>query len=280
VSAYRSLEPVLLQRVSELRRQREHDAVLSRMARRIAARRIGRSLAGFAGTMMGGVAFLVAVASFLSSPESRSDRIAATVLLLAAWPLAILVGGTSRLVARGLLSLGARIPLTGHPSTDLARLEARDPLREAREAAMAWERASVALPLAALSLLAPLTIHFVVYTMLKGSGGGGAATLDDFGSWVALSALLVGHAHAALLIGSVIWARRLRARPTAELGQGVNQAWGKVLLVSIGCACLPGIVLIGIPPVLVAVTGLLFVPVMFVVTVRILAAERWTLEAS
>jgi hypothetical protein len=278
--AYRSLEPVLVQRVTELREQRDHDSALSAVARRIAARRVARSLAGCAGVMMGGAAFLVAIASFFSSPDAaRTDRVAATVLLLAAWPTAFVIGAVGRVAARVMLSLDARIPLTGDPAEDLARLEARDPLQDARATARAWERRSTALPLAALSLLAPLSIHWVVYILLLKAPDLRASTFDDFGVWIGMSAVLVGHAHLALLIGSVIWASRLRTRPTVDIRGGIHRSWATVLAVSAGVACLPGIVLLAIPPILVGLTGVLFVPLMFLGTVRILAAERSALEA-
>jgi hypothetical protein len=48
----------------------------------------------------------------------------------------------------------------------------------------------------------------------------------------------------------------------------------------VGLACLPGIVLLGIPPILVALTGLLFIPAMYVVTARCIQRERFALEAT
>lgn len=96
---------------------------------------------------------------------------------------------------------------------------------------------------------------------------------------IGLSVVLVGHAHLALLVCAVRWAFTLRTRATAELRVGLGRAWGKALAISAGIACLPGAVLLGIPPLLVAVTGLLFVPFMYFGTARILASERIALEA-
>lgn len=279
--AYRSLEPVLVQRVAELRAARERDAVFVGVARRVAARRIGRSLAGCVGVAMGGAAFIVTLASLLAEGDGRRYRVAATLLLLAAWPAALAVGVVGRLAARWLLATEARVTLTGDATRDLARLEARDPLRDAVGAAIDWERRGAALPLAALSLITPLTIHWVVYMVLSSSGPSSLQSLmDDFGTWVTLSVVIVGHAHLALLVAAVRWAVKLRTLPTDLIRIDVHRRWGVALLVATGIACIPGIVLLAIPPILVAVTGLLFVPAMYLVTARNLAVERAALEAT
>jgi hypothetical protein len=175
--------------------------------------------------------------------------------------------------------LDVPIRLTGDPAVDLARLEAYDPLREACELAMRCERGSAAMPLAAVSLTAPLTLHWLVWLGLSLPHIEDASA-GDFGTWIAVSALLVGHAHLALLIAAVRWAFSLRARETSMLRVGVHRHWGIALLVAVGVACLPGVVLLGIPPILVGVTGLLFVPFMFVGTARCIERERMALETT
>jgi hypothetical protein len=132
--------------------------------------------------------------------------------------------------------------------------------------------------MAAVSLLAPLSIHGLLWfpfahpeTLASG--------MDDFGTWVALSVIIVGHAHLALLVCAVRWAYRLRSVETFQLGIGRARGWGTALLVSAGIACLPGIVLLAIPPILVLVTGLAFVPLMYHVATRTIARERTVLEA-
>jgi hypothetical protein len=144
---------------------------------------------------------------------------------------------------------------------------------------MHWERRSAALPLAAASLLAPLSLHWIVWCLLN-MPNIGARSAADFGSWIGLSVVLVGHAHIALLVAAVQWTRTLRAVPTAHLRNGLSRAWGLALAVTVGVACLPGILLMGIPPILVAVTGTFVVPVMFVTTVRNVERERVALEAT
>jgi len=269
--AYRSLEPVLVQRIAELRERRARDSVLVRVAERVYVRRVGRAVGGFVGVLMGVTAFAI---SLLGDDGHRGY---ATAALLLGWPAAVLGGVWGRLLAFGSFQLEPVPAPTGDAAGELARLEARDPLRDARDAAMRWERSSAAFPLAAVSLLAPLTIHFLVYALFDMSHFG-VSTLDDFGKWVAVSAVIVGHAHLALLVCASRWAYKLRARSTDEIPLDVNRAWLEALLISAGIACLPGIVLLGIPPILVVLTGLLFVPVMFKLMARRVVDERGVLE--
>jgi hypothetical protein len=223
---------------------------------------------------MGVLAFPLAILG-----DGHDHRLIATATLLLGWPLALLAGVTGRVLARAAFAVDAPASMTGDPSRDLARLEARDPLREACTTAMRWEGLSAGLPLAAVSLLAPLTIHFVVYSLFDLSHFG-AKTLEDFGMWAAMSVIIVGHAHLALLVCSLRWAHKLRARPTDEIHLGLSRAWLESLLISAGIACLPGIVLLGIPPILVIVTGLLFVPLMFKAMARWVVEERVALEST
>jgi hypothetical protein len=278
--AYRSLEPVLLHRISELRERRDRDAVFVQVALGVAARRIGRAVGGAVGVAVGGGALLAAAGAFLLDYSAQGRmRAAATTLLLGAWPLALMAGLLSRWAARALLSLGTRTAMSGDPAADLAVLQSRDPLRETCSVAMRWERRSAALPLAAVSLIAPLSLHWIVWCLLD-LPHIGLQSAEDFGQWIGISAVLVGHAHIALLVAAVRWTRKLRTLPTAYLRIDLSRAWGLALGVAVGVACLPGVVLLGIPPILVAVTGLFFVPVMFHLTARSIERERVALEAT
>jgi hypothetical protein len=282
-AAYRSLEPVAAQRLAELRARREQGAYLVDLARGVASRRIGRAFAGAVGVAMGGTAFLLAVVRFISRFDDDHLGVVSSLLLLA-WPAALMAGAVARVVARGVLVAEAPTPAPGNPAEELARLEARDPLRNAIATAMRWERRAAALPLAALSLVAPLTIHWLVFLALStqsvlAGGAWGHRLLDEFGWWVGLSAVLVGHAHIALLVAATRWACRLHRVSTDEL-RVAHRPWVKALLISFGIACVPGAVLFVIPPILVVLTGLLFVPFMYGATVRTLLTERQLLEAT
>lgn len=277
--AYRSLEPVLWQRLADLRERREHDALFVDVARRVASRRIGRAVGGGVGVVMAAAAFAMGLLGFAHDGSPGTDRVASTALLFLAWPVAIAAALTARFIARPLLSLGGRVAMSGNPSVDLARLEAADPLPEARDLAMSWERWSAALPMAAVSLLAPLSIHGLVWWAFARPQVA-ASGMEDFGTWIGVSVILVGHAHLALLGCAVRWAYKLRSVRTPKLPIGLGRAWGTALLVSACFACLPGIVLLAIPPLLVLVTGLAFVPLMYHWTASTLARERMALEAT
>jgi hypothetical protein len=281
--AYRSLVPVLQERLDALQERREQDVVLVEAVRRVARRRMGRAWGGAFALACGVLAFAVGLASLPADYQSEKHlHGVATGLLFLAPVVGLVALVAGRAFARVWLAhtLDAPTRLTGDVAADLARIEAADPLRTSREVAMRWERMSVALPIAAVSILAPLTIHGMVYCVLRGpSGGITASAVDDFGMWIGLSALIVGHAHVAVLVGAVRWAYRLRATPTAQLRIDLHKHWGLTLLVAVGVACIPGIVLLGIPPLLVAITGVAFLPVAYGIAARAVSSERMELEA-
>ena len=89
-----------------------------------------------------------------------------------------------------------------------------------------------------------------------------------------MSVIIVGHAHLALMIMTVRWAWRLRP---SSLTVDVHPSWATALLVAAGVACVPGVILFALPPILVGITGLLFVPALFAITARRIQTERMKL---
>jgi hypothetical protein len=147
----------------------------------------------------------------------------------------------------------ARVAPQVAPTLDVHRridlLRAAAPAGEARRLLSRGELASIAFPLVGLSLLLPLTVHlgWVAVT-------GNDPFAMDFDEWVAFSAKWVGHCH--LICAALAWryARRVTAspaRPASALG-----LYGWVVLSSL----FPGIVLLGYPVLIVAVTGLVLLP--------------------
>ena len=114
------------------------------------------------------------------------------------------------------------------------------------------ERVSVLLPLVAASLLGPLTIHRLILFEMKS---------HDFAEWVGGSAIIVGHCHIALAIHAVIFANKLRSSTFPRL-LGRTSGWSAYWL-AVVLALIPSFFLLGIPVVLVAATGILFVPWMY-----------------
>ena len=105
----------------------------------------------------------------------------------------------------------------------------------------------LAVPAVGLALLGPLSIHLLLVPWL--------GTLRDFDQWVIASLIITGTAHLALAVMSGIRAYQLARGDTALT---VRTIYGVVVLVS----CIPFVVLYLIPPILVALTGLAFLPVL------------------
>jgi hypothetical protein len=279
--AYRSLDAVVSDVLDRARERQTREWSEREDARRIAVRRIARTVAGATALLAGLTTFVCALASLpggglvLASPQWSY---ASTCVLLCAWPLALAAGAVARVVvgASTVRRLHAPVAVTGPPGGGLVMLEGADTLGAARAMAARWERASTALPLAALSMTAPLTIHFVVWSLLVGPTH---ASARDFGQWIAASVVIVGHAHLALAACAARWAYKLRERESWALGAGVGASSLKALFLSVGVACLPGVLLIGLPPVLVLVTGIAFVPAMYMATASCLRRERLALDS-
>ena len=105
----------------------------------------------------------------------------------------------------------------------------------------------------------------------------------QFGVWIGMSAILVGLAHLALVIQVALWARSLRLRETGRLRQKVHRAWVGALLITSAVAVVPGVFIGGflglIPAGFVFLTGLSFLPFMYLAAARRLERERgWLVE--
>ena len=220
--AYRGVDAILEDRLARFRERRALEGAAGEVAARVLAVREGR-IAG------GAVGAAIAVAMFLTSvvgvTHDRNAEIA-TFLLPAGWMGAAgaMAVVRARALARATRALGSEPLLTGDAPADLALIGATDPLGELRARAVARETRSVAYPLAALSLLAPLTIHGAI-SLVAFIATGADQWARGFGVWIASSAVLVGLAHAALALQVVLWARSLRRRDTAMLRDKLHKAW-------------------------------------------------------
>jgi hypothetical protein len=142
----------------------------------------------------------------------------------------------------------------------------------------AFEKASVALPLMAIALLAPLTIHAGVWAAILGIQGDLSA-FPEFDGWVAMSLVIVGHAHLLLAFFGYRFAKKLREMPLSEIDRaGSSMAW-RAFWWTVFASALPGAILYLIPPVLTLLTGLLFSPAMFFLMWKRVIAERKALGA-
>ena len=282
--AYRNLDAVVEERIVRFRARRAAERPADDRVKRVFAARKARIAAGAVGLAAGLALFVGALGSLPCLGREREAT--NTYILVGAW----LALGISGELARALARRRARLELrrepvaSGDTHTDLARIDEADPLGELRAKGSKLEGSSTALPLAAASLLAPLTLHGLVALALCWSNGT-SLKAADLGGWIAASAVLVGLAHLALLVQVVLWARSLPGRETPLLRQNIHVAWARTLAVTTGAALVPAIffapgnALVMLPAVLVAATGLAFVPWLFLFTARCLEQERAVLGA-
>lgn len=225
------------------------------------AARAGRIAAGT--VLLTGAVLMVLHAVFSLSP---GDTGWLTALLVSAWPAAWLARRVVRAGAGRHLAwrLGAPLAATGDAHGDLARLRRLDMDRHAARvlASAAWQ--SMALPLAGVALLLPLTLHFLVAQMLGISSYayGLWPAFVDFDEWVVVSMILVGHSHILLAVLAWRFGKRLSAPPAYQPPAGSSRAGWRAYGFTVLSSVLPGGILFVVPVVIVAVTGL-FVPLLF-----------------
>src|SRR5262249_41557778 len=150
----------------------EELTAMSPAALAVGPRRWARIAAGSVGI---GAAALMAIFSATTTPG-------ATVCLLAAWPAMLLARGIVLAAAtrRGLRARPGRYTPSEDVADDIRRLE--EPVaRYVAAAARPLEPAATAVPMSALALLLPLTIHFLVYAAIAGVSG--RVEIEAFDKW-------------------------------------------------------------------------------------------------
>jgi hypothetical protein len=242
------------------------------------ARRIARVAGGataIAGaaciTFLSGLTYvakaLFGVPVFADTPPVTSILVA-TVLLV---PLAMAIAwSTAR--RRMRTDIESAVQPTSDVRLDVARLSHAPPLAVLTARVDSLEFHSVWVPLVGWALVAPLSMHLMVALVLVG-----VERLADFDWWILVSLVLTGVGHAVLCMMAVRFARRLRAwRPTStEKLPSVWVPYGWTLL----GACVPGVILYAVPPLIAAVTSL-FIPVTFLALRQRVLAERATLASA
>jgi hypothetical protein len=275
-SAYRSIDYLVAQRFDELAETRADQIVELEPLRRVYARRAGRTFAGLVGTAFGLWMFIDALVVAFSDGriwDGASNDGKLTEILLWSWPAMIVAYFIARTKGRRRIDARLAEPVepTGDAAADLARLESTDPRRLLVSMVRSRERWSVAMPLVALSLLTPLTLHWIVGQLIASSSNG-PLKARDFDEWITVSTIIVGHAHVVLAICAIVYASKLRMRTSAEFSP--HGGWVAALGITVLASGLPGVFLLVIPPILVALTGLVFVPAMYLVITRRVADER------
>lgn len=133
-----------------------------------------------------------------------------------------------------------------------------------------WSRSSEALfaeslmvPTAGIALVLPITLHMPLVLL--------AADSSAFDIWVMASLWITGLTHVVFATLGVVRARQLVAGKPALSPR-------KIYVVTLITSCVPFVVLYAIPPVLVAITALPFVPMLYAME-RVVRRERAELDA-
>ena len=197
-----------------------------------------------------------------------------THILLLTWMAMVPVYLITRVVARSSLSRFARRRgrASGDVVLDLARLEAGEPHRSVVERVRRLERSSFAFPLAAITLLTPLTLHCLFSLAVL------QVQLKEFNAWIVISMVIVGHAHLTLLVLALVHVARMRTEmDRGEPAQGAPRGIRAVVWATLA-STIPGIFLLCIPPPLVFLTGVIFVPAVFAWSTHQARRERASLK--
>ena len=243
--SYRAHRPTVVARLRErlaaLQTELRGSPVRERLA--IHRARVARTVAGTVGAI-GGLAMMIT--GVITLATDGHEALAAYVLAgaLVALPISYLLAfalapGVERRNMERLLTKSE------DPEMDLAVVEGASAKSVVSVWADRWENASLTMPLMAVALLGPLTLHAILFVA--------AGDLDGLGGWIAFSSAIVGHAHLVFAGLAVRYVRQLRAG-TLPRNPGLH-IWGWTTIAS----AIPGVVLLGVPPILTAVTGLFLV---------------------
>ena len=211
----------------------------------LVARRIGRI--AFGGALIAGFAVLAAPACWdafdmLAGIHSRDPHLSHAPWTIAlTWLGAAFVGSVARRIA-------ARLSLSRPPEWLFAR--------------------SLSVPTLGIALLSPLTLHALAWVPL------GLLTRDLmlFDYWAIMSIWITGVAH---LVFAVACARRV-ARLAADQEA---RSLGSVIAITVVTSCVPFVLLLAIPPILVAFTAMLLLPLLRAID-RVVERERNELAMS
>jgi hypothetical protein len=123
---------------------------------------------------------------------------------------------------------------------------------------------SLMVPAIGIAALGPITLHMVVVLPLWGS--------KAFDMWVLESLLITGLAHVVFATTSALRAAELVAGRPARSPRSVYIA-------TVCASCVPFVVLLAIPPILVAITGVPFLPLLSAME-TVVARERREIVAA
>jgi hypothetical protein len=204
--------------------------ILKRMAEasQIIARRIGRI--AFGGVLLAGVAYLIAAACARGSDAllPNFDRPIQGPPGFHAARIVVLTWLVAAAVGFTAARIAARLPLSAHPDRLFAE--------------------SLIAPTLGIALLLPITLHMPVVLLI----GGDSLWFDI---WLYGSLWLTGLAHIVFAAACAVRAHALVAGKPAR-----SPRW--VYVATLITSCVPFILLVAIPPILVAITLVPFIPLL------------------
>ncbi len=284
--AYRNDEDVLRARLDAALEEREGErAFVSARLRAVFARRAARAASGAIAVLGGGAMFVAALGrmaqggGFSWGFSNPGDGLLAGLLgkswLAAAIAYPVVRIGAGLFFDRAL----AKAPRRAESARiDLVRLERARPRRIAGDLLQGLEAPSASLPLAGLALIGPLGLHFALWTLC--TAGDAIRRVEAFDGWISISIAAVGIAHVVLAVLGAQYGRLLAGAPDQIflLSASDREGW-KALGWTVLASLFPGALLILIPPLVVAFTGLAVVPLSFWWARHAIVSERAAMAA-
>ncbi len=260
-SGYRDDTEVAKLRYEELLSRWMASAASPSDVEQVHAERSARIAAGSVG-ILGVITLLVAAFLHLLVLQRPPEGLL-FLILVATWASAWIAYRAAHRNAAVRARLVARAPdPTGDPWADLARLAALRPHASLHALTFAEERSSVSLPLIALSLLMPLSIHALLFTAFAVATGN-AGSLGNYDIWILFCAAVVGHAHLALACFGRAFASNLASIPDDMLLSEAERRSRSAFWWTVGISAIPGGILYLLPPIFTALTGAIFCGAMF-----------------
>jgi hypothetical protein len=227
----------------------------------------GRVLVGGAVAMIiAGIAIVLLENDYLGGSAWNHNLL--TAILLGTWPAAGAAFLVARAWARRTFERRLLAPLapTGDAHGDLERARRFDPGQHAMRMLVALEPASMAPLLAGSAVLMPLTLHFFAGLVL-------GTDIAGYDSWIAISAVAVGHCHLILAVRAWRYGKQLATMPTMALLHHSYEPGWKTYGIVLAASLFPGVLLMFVPIILVALTGV-FIPLIYGWAARRIAGER------
>lgn len=272
--AYRSAyDHIVGSKLEQTREARSMIAPHLPLLRTIVQARLSRILAGAVG--IAGATGMAITSAIASTQELPTDfLLGSSVALVFAWIAGRLLFRAGDTFAP---DESTEPVLTGELHRDLELITRSDARREANALEARADRlevASIAVPMIAISLLMPLFLHWCVGHLFENEP-------REYAFWIRGSLVLVGHAHIALAILCYLFAKKLHRADLDVIGNlKIHREWAKIWLIVIGVSCVPGLLFFAIPPLLVAFTGLAFIPFMVMTMKGNVQKERVWIAAS